>query len=52
MLIDINPDAFTHQQKKRSAEYPACFEIKQHFAAPRRAVADHIKNVLTKLVDS
>ena len=50
--IDIYTVLFTHQQKKWSAQHPACFEVKQHFAAPGRAVRDHIKYVLTKLVDS
>lgn len=50
--ININTDVFTHQQEKRSAENPASFEVKQHFAAPRRAGVNHINNVLTELVDS
>lgn len=45
-------DVSTHQQKKRSEENPACFEVKQHFGAPGRTVADHVNDVLTKLIDS
>lgn len=47
----MNWDVFTHQQKEGGEEHPACFEIKHHFAAPGGAVADHIKDVLTELVD-
>lgn len=42
---------FTDQQKKGSAENPACLEVEHHFAAPRWAVTDHVNDVLTKLVD-
>lgn len=48
---NMNWDVFTHQQKEGCEEHPACFEIQQHFAAPGGAVADHIKDVLTELVD-
>lgn len=48
---NIKSDVFTHQQKEGSEEHPACFEIKHHFAAPGGAVADHVKDVLTELVD-
>lgn len=51
-ITHIEMNSFTHQQEKWSAENPACFEVKQHFATPGRAVADHINNVLTELVDS
>lgn len=47
----MNSEAFTHQQKEGSEENPACFEIKQHFATPGGAVADHIDDVLAELVD-
>lgn len=50
--INISSRVGTHQQEKRSAENPACFEVNQHFAAPGRAVADHVNNVLAKLVYS
>lgn len=43
---------YTHQQKERSAENPACLKVKQHFAAPGRAVTNHVNDVLTKLVDA
>lgn len=46
---DVGQD---EQQKKWSEENPACFEVKQYFTAPGRAMTDHIKDVLTKLVDS
>lgn len=52
-VVHLNEDVSQdEQQEKWSTEYPACFEVKQHFAAPGRAVADHVDNVLTKLVDS
>ena len=47
----MNSEVFTHQQKEGSEENPAGFEIKQHFAAPGGAVADHVNDVLTELVD-
>lgn len=49
--VNIRCELFAYQQKEGSEENPACFEIKQHLAAPGGAVADHIDDVLTELVD-
>lgn len=51
-VVHLNEDVGQDkQQEEGSKENPACFEIKQHFAAPGGAVADHIDDVLTELVD-
>lgn len=52
-VVHLNEDVGQDEQKKKwSAENPAGFEVKQHFAAPGRAVTDHINDVMTELVDS
>lgn len=43
---------YTHQQKKRREKNPASLKVKQHFAAPGRAMTNHVNDVLTELINA